>query len=232
MDSQRFEQDLLNNLYTRRGTTLESASAQDQYETLAMTVRDILAARRARTAAAHYATNPRWVYYLSAEYLLGPQLEQNLLYTGTGEAAAGALKSLGLDAAEIERLDLEPGLGNGGLGRLAACLLDAMATLDIPAVGYGIRYDFGIFKQTFVNGAQVEKPDDWGFQGDPWEFPALDDRQEVGFYGHVVVDPDGRRRWVPDEIVLGEPSHMLVPGYGTETVNIVRLWRARAAKES
>lgn len=228
MDPRPFEQDLLNNLYTRRGTTLESASAQDQYDTLAMTVRDRLAARRARTAAAHYATNPRWVYYLSAEYLLGPQLEQNLLYTGTSAEAELALKSLGLDAAEIEKLDLEPGLGNGGLGRLAACLLDAMATLDIPAVGYGIRYDFGIFKQTFVDGAQVEKPDDWGFQGDPWEFPAQDDRQVVGFYGEVGFNERGGRVWTPGEIVLGEPSHMLVPGFKTETCNIVRLWHARA----
>jgi starch phosphorylase len=230
MDRQPFEQDLLNNLYTRRGTTLESASAQDAYDTLALTVRDRLAARRARTAAAHYASNPRWVYYLSAEYLLGPQLEQNLLYTGTEQQAADALKALGLDAAEIERLDVEPGLGNGGLGRLAACLLDAMATLDIPAVGYGIRYDFGIFKQTFVDGAQVEKPDDWGFQGDPWEFPASDDRQAVGFYGRVVTSADGRREWQPGEIVLGEPSHMLVPGFGTETCNIVRLWHARGSE--
>jgi starch phosphorylase len=232
MDPRPFEQDLLNNLYTRRGTTLESAGAQDQYETLALTVRDRLATRRARTAAAHYATNPRWVYYLSAEYLLGPQLEQNLLYTGTDQVAADALKSLGLDAAEIERLDLEPGLGNGGLGRLAACLLDALATLDIPAVGYGIRYDFGIFKQTFVDGAQVEKPDDWGFQGDPWEFPAPDDRQVVGFYGHVLTGADGKRTWVPGETVLGEPSHLLVPGFGTETCNIVRLWHARGSEAS
>jgi len=226
-----FEQDLLSNLYYRRGTTVESASAQDAYETLALTVRDRLAARRARTAAAHYATNPRWVYYLSAEYLLGPQLEQNLLYSGTGEAAAAALKSLGFAAEEIARLDVEPGLGNGGLGRLAACLLDAMATMDIPAVGYGIRYDFGIFKQVFEDGAQVEKPDDWAFQGDPWEFPAPDDRQMVGFYGHTE-ETGGRRRWIPGEIVLGEPSHMLVPGYGTDTVNIVRLWSARAHEAS
>nr|WP_296064089.1 glycogen/starch/alpha-glucan phosphorylase [uncultured Actinoplanes sp.] len=226
-----FEQDLLSNLYYRRGTTVESASAQDAYETLALTVRDRLAARRARTAAAHYATNPRWVYYLSAEYMLGPQLEQNLLYSGTGEAAAAALKSLGFAAEEIARLDMEPGLGNGGLGRLAACLLDAMATMDIPAVGYGIRYDFGIFKQVFEDGAQVEKPDDWAFQGDPWEFPAPDDRQMVGFYGHTE-ETGGRRRWIPGEIVLGEPSHMLVPGYGTDTVNIVRLWSARAHEAS
>jgi starch phosphorylase len=222
-----FEQDLLSNLYYRRGTTVESASAQDAYETLALTVRDRLAARRARTAAAQYAANPRWVYYLSAEYLLGPQMEQNLLYSGTGDLAAAALKSLGFSAADIEKLDVEPGLGNGGLGRLAACLLDAMATLDIPAVGYGIRYDFGIFKQVFENGAQVEKPDDWAFQGDPWEFPAPDDRQVVGFYGRTE-----NGKWFPGEIVLGEPSHMLVPGYGTDTVNIVRLWKARAHEAS
>ncbi len=107
-----------------------------------------------------------------------------------------------------------------------------MATLDIPAVGYGIRYDFGIFKQAFEGGAQVEKPDDWAFQGNPWEFPAPDDRQTVFFYGHTERDADGRTRWIPGEIVLGEPSHMLVPGYGTDTVNIVRLWSARGSESS
>ncbi len=223
-----FAQDLISNLYYRRGTTVESAGAQDAYETLALTVRDRLAERRARTAAAHYAANPRWIYYFSAEYLLGPQLEQNLLYSHTGDVAAAALRALGFEPAEVAALDVEPGLGNGGLGRLAACLLDAMATLDLPAVGYGIRYDLGIFKQAFAeDGSQVEKPDDWAFQGNPWEFPAPDDRQTVGFYGQVV---DGR--WVPGELVLGEPSHLLVPGYGTETVNIVRLWRARAHEAS
>src|SRR3954454_6195547 len=205
---------------------------QDAYETLALTVRDRLAERRARTTAAHYAANPRWVYYLSAEYLLGRQLEQNLLYSGTGEVAAAALKTLGLSPDEVDELDVEPGLGNGGLGRLAACLLDAMATLDIPAVGYGIRYGFGIFKQAFTDGAQVEKPDDWAFQGNPWEFPAPDDRQTVFFYGHTERDADGNTTWVPGEVVLGEPSHVLVPGYGTETVNIVRLWSARGSESS
>ncbi|MDY7086123.1 MAG: glycogen/starch/alpha-glucan phosphorylase [Actinomycetota bacterium] len=222
-----FQRDLLSNLYYRRGTTVESASAQDAYETLALTVRDRLAERRARTAAAHYESNPRWVYYLSAEYLLGPQLEQNLLYSGTTELAPAALKTLGFSPEEVAALDVEPGLGNGGLGRLAACLLDSLATLDIPAVGYGIRYDLGIFKQEFDNGEQVERPDDWAFQGDPWEFPAPDDWQMVGFYG--FLGPEG---WVPGEVVHGEPSHLLVPGYGTETVNIVRLWRARAARAS
>ncbi|MEV4346403.1 glycogen/starch/alpha-glucan phosphorylase [Actinoplanes sp. NPDC049596] len=228
---EEFRRDLLSNLYYRRGTTVESASAQDAYDTLALTVRDRLAERRARTATAQYASNPRWVYYLSAEYLLGPQLEQNLLYSGTGEAARQALEACGFDPGEVAALDVEPGLGNGGLGRLAACLLDSLATMDIPAVGYGIRYDLGIFKQEFQDGRQVEQPDDWAFQGDPWEFPAPDDVQTVGFYGHVY-DQDGRTVWAPGEVVLGEPSHLLVPGYGTTTVNIVRLWRARAHEAS
>ncbi|WP_045742824.1 MULTISPECIES: glycogen/starch/alpha-glucan phosphorylase [Actinoplanes] len=229
-----FQQDLANNLFYRRGTTVESASARDAYEVLSLTVRDRLAERRARTAAAHYASNPRWVYYLSAEYLFGGQLEQNLLYSGTGEIAAEALKALGYTLEELEDLDIEPGLGNGGLGRLAACLVDSMATRDIPAVGYGIRYDFGIFKQSLADGSQHERPDDWAFQGNPWEFPAPDDRQTVGFYGHTEPVPGSatRKRWVPGEVVLGEPSHMLVPGHGTETVNIVRLWRARGSEAS
>ncbi len=229
------EQDLVSNLYYRRGTTVESASALDAYHTLALTLRDRLVDRQARTAAAHYEANPRFVYYLSAEYMLGRQLAQNVLYTGTEPTLRAVGKRLGLDLDDLSTLDVEPGLGNGGLGRLAACLLDSMATLDIPAVGYGIRYDFGIFKQEFKDGEQVETPDDWTFYGNPWEFPAPDDRQVIGFYGHTedVGDPRNlRRRWIPAETVRGEPSHMLVPGYGTETVNIIRLWHARASRRS
>ena len=231
-----FERDLADNLCYQRGTTAESASAQDAYWTLAVTVRDRLADRRARTARANYEANPKFVYYLSAEYMLGRQLRQNTLYTNTVDLARLAMAGSGFSAGELEVLDVEPGLGNGGLGRLAACLLDSLATLDMPAVGYGIRYEFGIFKQAFDDGHQVEHPDDWTFYGNPWEFPAPDDLQVVGFYGHTeaVEDDQGglRARWVPAEMVRGEPSHMLVPGYGTDTVNIIRLWRARAGHES
>ena len=231
-----FERDLADNLCYERGTTAESASAQDAYWTLAVTVRDRLADRRVRTARANYVANPKFVYYLSAEYMLGRQLRQNALYTGTADLARQAVAASGYSLVELEDLDVEPGLGNGGLGRLAACLLDSLATLDVPAVGYGIRYEFGIFKQAFEDGQQVELPDDWTFYGNPWEFPAPDDLQVVGFYGHTeAVDDDQgglRARWVPGEMVRGEPSHMLVPGYGTETVNILRLWRARAGRES
>ena len=231
-----FERDLADNLCYERGTTAESASAQDAYWTLAVTVRDRLADRRARTARANHEANPKFVYYLSAEYMLGRQLRQNTLYTGTADLARQAVAASGYSLEDLEALDVEPGLGNGGLGRLAACLLDSLATLDVPAVGYGIRYEFGIFKQAFQDGQQIELPDDWTFYGNPWEFPAPDDLQVVGFYGHTEpVDDDqgGRRaRWLPGEMVRGEPSHMLVPGYGTETVNILRLWRARAGPES
>jgi len=141
-----FQQDLVDNLCYQRGTTVESASAHDAYWTLAVTIRDRLAERRARTAEAHYVANPKFVYYLSAEYMLGRQLRQNALYTGTAGLAGQALAGVGVSASALEALDVEPGLGNGGLGRLAACLLDSLATLDIPAVGYGIRYEFGIFK--------------------------------------------------------------------------------------
>jgi glycogen phosphorylase len=231
-----FERDLADNLCYQRGTTAESASAQDAYWTLAVTVRDRLADRRARTARANYEANPKFVYYLSAEYMLGRQLRQNALYTGTAGLARQAVAASGFSFGELDDLDAEPGLGNGGLGRLAACLLDSLATSDMPAVGYGIRYEFGIFKQAFQDGHQVEQPDDWAFYGNPWEFPAPDDLQVVGFYGHTEAVDDGegglRARWVPGEMVRAEPSHMLVPGYGTATVNILRLWRARAGNES
>ena len=231
-----FERDLADNLCYERGTTAESASLQDAYWTLAVTVRDRLADRRARTARANHVANPKFVYYLSAEYMLGRQLRQNAMYTGTADLARQAVAASGYSLEDLEAVDVEPGLGNGGLGRLAACLLDSLATLDVPAVGYGIRYEFGIFKQAFEDGYQVEQPDDWSFYGNPWEFPAPDDLQVVGFYGHTeAVDDDQgglRARWVPGETVRGEPSHMLVPGYGTETANIIRLWRARSGPES
>ena len=232
-----FERDLADNLCYQRGTTAESASAQDAYWTLAVTVRDRLADRRARTARANHAANPKFVYYLSAEYMLGRQLRQNAhVHRHRRPRPPGRGRDPGTPSQDLEALDVEPGLGNGGLGRLAACLLDSLATLDMPAVGYGIRYEFGIFKQAFEDGQQIELPDDWTFYGNPWEFPAPDDLQVVGFYGHTepVEDDQGglRARWVPAEMVRGEPSHMLVPGYGTETVNILRLWRARAGRES
>jgi starch phosphorylase len=232
---QGFGQALRENLYYSRGSAIQSASTYDVYAALALTVRDHLAERWVKTTEAHYEANPKFVYYLSAEYLLGKQLPQNLLYTDTADLATEALSDIALDLDELIGLDPEPGLGNGGLGRLAACFMDSLATLDIPAVGYGLRYEYGIFKQRFRDGWQVESPDKWLNYGNPWEFPQPDDMVEVGLYGHTEYYTDGngdlRVRWLPGQKVLAEPYHTLVPGYRTNTVNLLRLWRARATEE-
>ena len=230
-----FRQVVVDNLYHTHGQAVQSATKHDIYMALSYAVRDYLIERWRRTTEARYKANPKFVYYLSAEYLLGKQLPQNLLYSETLDLARKTLAEHDLDLNEFLELDVEPGLGNGGLGRLAACFVDSLATLDIPAVGYGIRYEFGIFKQTFKDGWQVEKPDGWALQGNPWEFIQSDEMVEVGLYGTTehYVDSDGRQRvrWNPGQKVLGEPCTTLVPGYGTDTVNILRLWRARATEE-
>ena len=228
-------QALVDHLYYSLGSTIQTASKHEINTAMSLVVRDLLMTRRRQTADAHYQANPKFVYYLSAEYMLGKQLPQNLLYSGTTELIREALAASGHSFDELIEMDVEPGLGNGGLGRLAACFIDSLATMDIPAVGYGIRYEFGIFKQTFVDGRQVEEPDEWLFHGTPWEFPGPDNMIEVGLYGRTerYTDEQGRKRarWTPGMHVLGEPYTTLVPGYNTPTVNILRLWRARATNE-
>jgi starch phosphorylase len=230
-----FEQAFTNNLYYTRCQSVQSAGVFDGYMALAHTVRDYLIERWRRTTETHFETNPKFVYYLSAEYLLGRQLRQNMLYTDTSEIARQAMSYNGNNFDQILAQDIEPGLGNGGLGRLAACFLDSLATLDIPCVGYGIRYEYGIFTQAFKDGWQVEKPDEWLVLGNPWEFPQPDNMVEVKFDGHTesYTDEQGnyRVRWIPDYTVRGQPYHTLVPGYHTGTVNMLRLWAARASKE-
>ena len=230
-----FGQRLIDNLWHIHGQAIQSADQHDAYMTLCYTVRDHLIDRWRKTVEAQYAANPKFVCYLSAEYLLGKQLPQNMLYTDTTELARQALSAFDLDLEELIGIDVEPGLGNGGLGRLAACFLDSLASLNMPAIGYGIRYEFGIFQQTFQDGWQVERPDEWLLYGNPWEFPQPADLVKVGFRGHTEEfrDQDGhvRRRWAPKDTVFGEPCVTLVPGYGTQNVNILRLWRARASEE-
>ncbi len=211
-----FKQAIADNLYYNRGQAAPTATREDVYAALAFTVRDYLVDRWQRTVAAYSQNTPKFVYYLSAEYLPGRQITQNLLYTDTLELAREALAELGFDLDQLLALEPEPALGNGGLGRLAACYLDSLATLDIPSVAYGINYEYGIFKQSVRDGWQVESPDDWLYYGNPWEFPQPDNLAHVGFGGHteIVNDPHGgfHVRWIPAETILGEPSHMLVPG--------------------
>ena len=229
-----FQPALIDNLYYAQGAAVASASNYDYYMALSETVRRKLLERWRATTEAHYAANPKFVYYLSAEYLMGKQLPQNLLYTDLTEPAKAALADYKLTLEECVEQDPEPGLGNGGLGRLAACFLDSLATLDIPAVGYGIRYEYGIFRQSFEDGWQVESPDEWALRDYPWEISHSDNMVEVKLYGHTehFTDEQGhyRARWVASQTVRGEPYHLLVPGYETGTVNMLRLWRARASR--
>ncbi len=164
------------------------------------------------------------------EYLLGRSLSNSLIHLGLVEACRRDLKDLGLNLDELIEMEPEAGLGNGGLGRLAACLLDSMATLGLPAYGYGIRYEYGIFQQKIENGYQVEAPDNWLHFGNPWEIRRSEDRYPIQFYGFVreLTDANGRQQfeWVGGEDVLAMAFDTPIPGYGCDTVNTLRLWAA------
>lgn len=229
-----FKRALLDNLYYIQGKDPSFATRTDYFLALAYTVRDRMIHRWLETIRTYERSRARIVYYLSAEYLPGRQLANNLLNENLTGIARQALAELGLDLAELRELEAEPGLGNGGLGRLAACFLDSLASLDVPAVGYGIRYEYGIFRQMFVDGWQVEQPDHWLAQTNPWEFSHPDMRVRVGFGGYTEPWTDERGhyrvRWKPARTVFGVPYNTMVPGYGTDNVNTLRLWSAQASE--
>jgi starch phosphorylase len=227
-----FKGEFLDNLHAVRGVDLDAASPVDCYQALAYTVRRYMLPHALDTRRAQVDARGKWTYYLSAEYLLGRQLHNNLLNTDLAAIAQQALAELGLSLDALREVETEPGLGNGGLGRLAACYLDSAATLQLPVVGYGIRYEYGIFRQTFADGWQVERPDEWLLLGTPWEIPHPELAVTVGFGGQTeaYTDDQGsyRVRWRPERTVLGTPSYYLVPGYRSGTINTLRLWNAQA----
>lgn len=227
-----FVRTFLYELNTEQGTALSRSTPNDQYLALARTVRYYLMARWLETNKKQQATGTKMVGYLSAEYLLGRQLGTALLAADLNDIAREAMDSLGLDLNELKELEVEPGLGNGGLGRLAACFIDSLATKNVPAIGYGIRYEYGIFRQTFVDGAQVEQPDTWLELGNPWEFPDPESSVVVNFGGRTerYTDEAGveKTRWLPDWNVKGVPYNYMVPGYRNGRVNTLRLWSATA----
>lgn len=227
-------QAFLRELRYGQGVDLERASVNDQYLALARTVRQLLTGRWLETLKRQREAQAKSVVYLSLEYLLGRQLENALLATDLEEVAEEALRGLGIDLATLRDAEVEPGLGNGGLGRLAACFIDSLATLGVTSVGYGIRYEYGIFRQTFVDGWQVEQPDSWLELGSPWEFPHPESAVTVHFGGTTeeYTDTDGvaRIRWNPGQSVLGIPYNYMVPGYKNGNVNTLRLWSARATR--
>ena len=226
---------LADNLYYIQGKDEYFATPHDYYMALAHTVRDRLLHRRIKTAQSYFEKDVKVVYYLSAEFLIGRLLSNNLINLGLYEQINLALKESGLDLDTLLEREEEPGLGNGGLGRLAACFLDSLATLEIPAVGYGIRYEFGIFDQLIQEGWQIEQRDEWLRFGNPWEVARPDYMVEVKLGGHTesYIDEQGNYqvRWIPDQTVLGIPYDTPVSGYNTDTVNTLRLWSARANQD-
>ena len=233
--SEVIKQAILHHLKHTLARDSGTATVRDWWISTAMAVRDCILERFIATQGVHNEGNVRRVYYLSLEYLMGRLLESNLHNTGLYDDTVVAVRELGLDFASLRDAEEDMGLGNGGLGRLAACFLDSLATHDFPAIGYGIHYEYGLFKQEFVNGHQVEHPDNWIIFGDPWEIVRPEYTQRVQLYGQVehVFDDRGnsRPRWVDTKTVLGVPYDIPVAGFGTKTVNFLRLWGSKATEE-
>ena len=234
-DNAKFKQSILRHLTYTLARDTHTAGPRDWWISTALAVREQILARLIVTQGVHNDQNVRRIYYLSLEYLMGRLMENNLYNTGMIETAATALKELGVEYETIREQEVDMGLGNGGLGRLAACFLDSLATLDYPAIGYGIHYEFGLFKQEFVNGSQIEHPDSWMIFGTPWEVMRPEYAQHVKIYGQVenVFDDRGnyRPKWVNARTILGVPYDIPIAGYGTKTVNLLRLWRSRSTEE-
>ncbi len=220
------------NLFYVLGRFPATATANDKYLALAYSVRDRLLDRWVKSSETYFRKKARTVCYLSAEFLLGPHLGNNLLNLGAFDAAKQAMEELGLDFEILLDQEEEPGLGTGGLGRLAACYLDSLATLQIPSIGYGIRYEFGIFDQQIRDGWQVEVADKWLRLGNPWEIPRPEIAVNVGFGGRTeqYTDEQGRCRvrWIPARVVRGIAHDTPMLGYQVNTANLLRLWSAEA----
>jgi glycogen phosphorylase len=207
----------------------------DRYMALARSVRDRLVERWLRTQDTYYERDVKRVYYLSMEFLMGRSLGNSLLGLGLTEEARNALHDLSSELETLREMEWDAGLGNGGLGRLAACFLDSAATLELPCYGYGIRYEFGIFNQQIRNGYQIENPDAWLRYGYPWEIARPESIFPIHFYGRVIQykDRSGRivNEWLDTSEVMAMAYDTPIPGYGHNTVNTLRLWSAKAARE-
>ncbi len=225
---------IVDHLYYSQAKIPETATLNDYYMAIAYTIRDRLVQRWLSTTQTYIDQAPRQICYLSAEFLLGPHLGNNLINLGLYDTIQKAATELGLNLTEILDQEEEPGLGNGGLGRLAACYLDSMATLDIPAKGYGIRYEFGIFDQVIKDGWQAEITDKWLRYGNPWEIARPDIAVQIRLGGHTEAYIDDheryRVRWVPDRVINGIPYDTPILGYQTNTAATLRLWAAEAVE--
>ncbi|CAG9266432.1 glycogen/starch/alpha-glucan phosphorylase [Paraburkholderia caribensis] len=234
LDPDALRRGVLDNLICLQARPLAIATPHDWYMALAYSVRDRMLARWAATIQTYAAQELRVACYLSAEFLIGPQLGNNLVNLGIEAQARAAMQSLGQDLDALIALEEEPGLGNGGLGRLAACYLDSLATLQIPSVGYGIRYEFGIFDQVIRDGWQVEATDKWLQKGNPWEIVRPNVNYYVRFGGHTESESDAQGRycvrWIPAHMVKGVACDTPMLGFRVNTCNTLRLWKSEAVE--
>ncbi len=213
----------------------QTASKRDWWLATSKAAQSIIIERMIATQGVHHKNNVKRVYYLSLEFLMGRLFSNSLYSAGVFEEVEHALQELGYDVDVLRLEEYDMALGNGGLGRLAACFLDSLATLDLPAIGYGIHYQYGLFKQEFRNGHQIELPDEWMKFGTPWEIVRPEHTTEVELYGHVenIFDDRGNSlpHWTGTQKLIGIPYDIPIPGYGTNTVNYLRLWESRAGAE-
>ena len=230
-----FEQEIIDQLKFGLARDSVSASRREWWIATSKAIQKVIIERMMKTLAVHSEGNVRRVYYLSMEFLMGRLFVNNMINAGVLKEVSEALESLGHPLEETRDEEYDMALGNGGLGRLAACFLDSLATLDLPAVGYGIHYEYGLFKQEFRNGYQVELPDAWIQYGSPWEIIRPQHSQEIPIYGHVETHTDGLGKttsvWSDFRKLIGIPYDIPIPGYGTETVNFLRLWESKAPEE-
>jgi len=234
MDVNAFQHDIENHLHFTLAKDQYSATDWDQYRSLVFAVMDRLNHRWINTQQRYYQADAKRVYYLSMEYLLGRMLDNALINLGLKDVAREALGNMGIDYDKLKESEWDAGLGNGGLGRLAACFLDSMASLGIPGYGYGIRYDFGIFYQKIIDGYQIESPDLWQEYGTPWDIVRPRINYPVHFYGesNAYTDEDGnlRYRWINTDTVIAQAYDFPVPGFKNAVVNNLRLWKAESSK--
>jgi starch phosphorylase len=226
---------ITNHLRFTLGSYVDSASPNDWWVATCLTVRDRVMERSTQTRTLHREKGARRVHYLSLEYLMGRLLENNLRNSGLYDATKQALNEMGKNLDEVLQKEPDMGLGNGGLGRLAACFMDSLSTLNLPAIGYGIDYEFGLFRQEFVNGRQVEHPDAWQRDSSPWKIARTAYRQKIQLYGRAVQKFDDcghpHVEWVDTKALLGLPYDIPIVGYESSTVNVLRLWRAQADED-
>jgi starch phosphorylase len=231
--TEQLKQNIIKHLHSSLGTDVNKASSQAWWRATCAAINEQVYDGLRNTQRTHYQQDTRALHYFSLEYLMGRLFSNNLHNLGLYDQAKQALSELGMDIADLEDQEEDMALGNGGLGRLAACFIDSLATLNYPAIGYGIHYEHGLFKQSFQDGRQIERPDSWREYGNPWEICRPESIQEISVYGYVetVYDLQGKMNkvWHPGRIIKGVPWDIPVVGYNGSSVNVLRLWESRAS---